>query len=76
MKTIITEMQKAMMAAVGHEIEVELKPSGNVLKGRCTNYTQPLDNEPEVASIDIIIPGYSSIIGIDEEEIFRLSVLD
>lgn len=37
---------------VGKTIKVNCL-SGNIFEGECTDYTQALDNEPEVASIGL-----------------------
>ena len=83
----ITEMQRKMYAACGHEVEVRLvggfRPIDdkrikftNPLVGKCVNFTKPLDNDPEVASFDIKVPGFSSIYEIIEDEIETLIIKD
>lgn len=49
----MTTLQKEMLNAVGHNVEVHAKSSGKLIYGVCINYTQPLDNDPEVAAIDV-----------------------
>lgn len=70
----MTEMQKKMYAACGHEVEIYLAGGFKPVVGKCINYTKPLDNDPEVASIDIKVPGFSSIYEITEGEIETLVI--
>lgn len=70
----MTEMQEKMYAARGHEVELHLVGGYKPLIGKCTGFTNPLDNEPEVASIDIRVPGYPSIYEITEDEIEALII--
>ncbi len=72
----MTEMQKKMYAALGHEVELHLAGGYKPVIGKCINYTKPLDNDPEVASIDIEVPGFSSIYEITEDEIETITVKD
>ncbi len=72
----MTEMQKKMYAACGHEVEIRLADGFKPVVGKCINYTKPLDNDPEVASIDIRVPGYTSVYEITEDEIETLTLLD
>ena len=72
----MTEMQKQMYAACGHKVEIHLVGGFKPCIGECINYTKPLDNDPEVASIDIRVPGYSSTYEITEDEIETLTLLD
>ena len=70
----MTEMQKLMFEAVGCEVEVHLVGGFKPCIGKCIGYTQPLDNEPEVAAIDLKVSGMSSIYEITEEEIETLII--
>lgn len=72
----MTEMQEKMYAARGHKVELHLIGGYKPLIGKCTGFTNPLDNDPEVASIDVRVPGYSSIYEITEDEIETITVLD
>lgn len=72
----IEKLRKKMADAFGHEVEIVIVGGFKKLVGKCINYTQPLDNEPEIASIDIRVPGYSSIYEITEEEIEELTIKD
>ncbi len=77
----LSEMQKKMHLAVGHEVEVRIVGGYKACVGRCINYTQPLDNDPEVASIDIAVPNRFSDTGrsvyeIIEDEIESITILD
>ena len=77
----ITEMQNQMYAACGHKVKVHLHNIESPVVGKCINYTKPLDNDPEIASLDIAVPskfyedGYR-IIEITEDEIETLTLLD
>lgn len=70
----MTEMQKKMYAAVGREVELHLYGGYKPVIGKCINYTKPLDNDPEVASIDIQVPGFTSLYEITEDEIETLTI--
>lgn len=72
----MTEMQELMESAFGHEVEVYIYGRCKPFIGKCVGYIQPLDNEPEVASICIEVPGYSCIYEITEEEIENLIIKD
>lgn len=77
----ITEMQRKMDAACGHQVEVRLIGVQKPVIGKCINFTQPLDNDPEIASFDIAVPNpYAdkghSIVEITEEEIEELIIKD
>ena len=74
---MISEMQKKMLEAVGHNVEIKIYGGYKLLKGKCRHFTQPLDNEPEVASIDIEVAGItSSLYEVTEDEIEELKVVD
>ena len=70
----MTEMQKLMFNAVGSEVEVHIIGGVKPFVGKCTAYTSPIDNEPEVATIDIKVNGMSSLYEITEEEIETLII--
>lgn len=70
----ITELQKKMHNAVGHEVEVTITGSVKKFIGKCVGFTQPLDNEPEIASIGIKVEGHSCIYEIMENEIEELII--
>lgn len=70
----MTEMQKLMANAVGFEVEVRLVGGFKPCIGKCTGYTPPQDNDPEVAAIDIKISGMPSIYEITEDEIDTLTI--
>lgn len=70
----MTTLQKEMLNAVGHNVEVHTKGTGKPVCGVCTNYTQPVDNDPEVAAIDVKVEGYEGIIEITEADIVMLRV--
>lgn len=72
----MTEMHKKMRAARGHEVELQLFGGFKPLVGKCVGYTQPLDNDPEVASIDIKVQDMPSIYEITENEIESLTIKD
>ncbi len=67
----MTEMQRKMDAACGHQVEVRLVEGRKTFIGRCINYTPPYDNEPEVASMDIAVPSKYADTGRQIYEIFE-----
>lgn len=71
----MTTLQKEMLNAVGHSITVQLKNIDKTISGECIGYTQPLDNDPEVAAIQLKTLEYSSLIEITEHEIVSITVL-
>lgn len=71
---MMTRMQKLMASAVGFDVEIHLVGGFKPCIGKCTDYIQPLDNDPEVASIYIKIPGRSSLYEFTEEEIEKLII--
>ena len=72
----MTTLQKEMLNAVGHNVEVHTKGTGKPICGVCTNYTQPVDNDPEVATIDVKVEDYEGIIEITEADIVSLRIRD
>lgn len=70
----MTEMQKLMANAVGFEVEVHLVGGFKPCIGKCTGYTPPQDNDPEVATIDVKVNGMPSIYEITEDEIDTLTI--
>lgn len=72
----ISEMQKQMYAAVGHDVEIHIVGGYKTFTGKCINYMQPLDNEPEVASIDIDTGMVTSVTELLENEIDSIKILD
>lgn len=77
----ITEMQRKMNAACGHQVEVRLIGVEKPVAGKCINFTNPLDNDPEVASFDIAVPSEyhengRRIVEITEGEIESITVKD
>ena len=70
----MTEMQKLMSNAVGFDVEVHIVGGYKPCVGKCTGFTPPLDNEPEVATIDVKVDGISSVYEITEEEIENLII--
>ena len=75
-KNNISAIHRQMIDAVGREVEVRIAGGYRPCVGKCINYTQPLDNDPEVASIDIQVPGYSSITELTEDEIESITIKD
>ena len=71
----ITEMEKQMYYAIGHQVEVKLK-DGNICNGFCSGYTSSIDNEPEPAEIDINKEGYSGLTCITEPEIDKITIIE
>ena len=72
----LSEMQKKMRSAVGHKVENHIVSGYRPCIGRCINYTQPLDNDPEVASIDIDTGIPTSVTELIEDEIESITILD
>lgn len=70
----MTEMQKLMSNAVGYDVEVHIVGGYKPCVGKCTGFTPPLDNEPEVATIDVKVDGMPSIYEITEEEIENIII--
>ena len=70
----MTEMQKLMANAVGFDVEVHLVGDFKPCIGKCTGYTPPLDNDPEVAAIEVKVPGMPSLYEITESEIETLNI--
>lgn len=70
----MTEMQKLMSSAVGFDVEVHIVGGFKPCIGKCTGYTEPQNNDPEVAAIYIEISGMHSIYEITEEEIETLTI--
>lgn len=73
----ITELQRQMDAACGHEVEIIIAGGFKPLKGKCVNFTKPLDSDDgETASMDVRVPGFSSLYEITEDEIEKLTILE
>ena len=70
----MTEMQKKMYTAVGHEVEVKLKGESRRFIGKCTGYTQPLDNDPEIATLDMRVDGAQFLYEFTEDEIEEIII--
>ena len=70
----MTKMQKLMSSAVGFDVEVHIVGGHKPCVGKCTGFTQPLDNEPEVATIDVKVDGMPSVYEIKEDEIEELII--
>ena len=80
-KNNISPMHRKMIDAFGHNVEAHLFGCDKPVIGKCINYTQPLDNDPEVASIDIALPSQFAphgfrIVEITEGEIEALIIKD
>lgn len=72
----ITEMQKQMYYARGHKVRIIFNDGHPPMVGKCTGYTKPIDNDPEVATIDLDIGIPRSRTEITEEEIESIELLD
>lgn len=70
----MTNLQKNMYDAQGKHIKVICK-DGDVVEGYCDFYTQPIDNEPEIAEISLR-QGTGRFIGITEDEIKEIEYLN
>lgn len=69
----LSKMEREMALAAGKSVKVTLK-DGAIFQGYCSDFTQALDNEPEVAEIGID-RGFGSIIGIKEYEIEKIELM-
>lgn len=72
----MTELQKQMVAAEGHNVEIAIVGGYKLCVGKCVAFTQPLDNVPEVASIAIQVEGYDGLYEIIEDEIETIKIID
>ncbi|MEG2050899.1 MAG: hypothetical protein RR012_01215 [Oscillospiraceae bacterium] len=72
----MTELQKQMSSAEGHNVEINVVGGYKPCIGKCTAFTQPLDNEPEVAAISVQVEGYNGLYEITEDEIETLKIID
>ena len=74
----ITEMQKKMYYSRGHNVKVGLVGTNKALIGKCVYFTQPLDNDPEMASIDVIVKesGKEVLYELFEEDIESIETVD
>lgn len=73
--TEITKMQEMMMETSEKKVRVTCK-DGKIFEGINKYFTQPLDNEPEVASICIQEEGYSYLTELTEPEIKKIEVIE
>lgn len=73
--TEITKMQEMMYDTFNKKIRVTCK-DGQILEGVNRNFTQPLDNEPEVAAMCIRQEGRSYLTEITEPEIEKIEIID
>ena len=71
----ITEMQEMMMQTSGKKVRVTCK-NGKIFEGINENFTQPIDNEPEVAAISIQEAGCSYLTELTEPEIKKIEVIE
>lgn len=71
----ITEKTKEMARCLGHKIKVSLT-TGDEFEGECICFTQPFDNEPEIADFSIQMEKYGGAICITEPEIDEITIID
>lgn len=71
----MTEMQRLMFETCWKKVRVTCT-DGMILEGQNEGYTQPLDNEPEVAAICIKQEGRSGLIEITEPEIEKIEIIE
>ena len=69
-------MQREMEAAFGHKVEIHIVGGYKPCIGKCVGFTPPLDNDPEVASIDIDTGMRFSVTELIEDEIESIKILD
>lgn len=70
----VTQMQEIMMETSEKKIKVTCK-DGKIFEGVNKYFTQPLDNEPEVASICIKEEGCSHLTELTEPEIKKIEII-
>lgn len=75
-KPEITAMQRKMEAAFGHKVEIRIVGGYKSCVGKCVGFTPPMDNDPEVASIDIDTGIPTSVTELIEDEIESITILD
>ena len=77
---IITDLQKQMIDAVGHEVSVHMKNGSETLynpfTGKCVAFTQAIDNIPEVDSICIQMENASCIYELMGPDIMKIEIND
>ena len=73
--TEITKIQEMMMETSEKKIRVTCK-DGKIFEGINEYFTQPLDNEPEVASICIKEEECSYLTELTEPEIKKIEVIE
>ena len=71
----ITEMQEMMMETSEKNVRVTCKDE-RIFEGINKYFTQPLDNEPEVASICVQEEGCSYLTELTEPEIKKIEVIE
>lgn len=71
---MLSEKELIMYRAFGKDVRVTCK-DGTVVEGHCTDFIQPLDNEPEMAEIGVL-RGTMNLVGITEPEIEKIEYLD
>lgn len=49
----MNDLHRKMLDAPGHKVKVTFLDGTFPITGKCIGYTQALDNEPEIASIDV-----------------------
>lgn len=70
----ITELQEMMMETSDKKIRVTCR-DGKIFEGINEYFTQPIDNEPEVASICIQEEGCSYLTELTEPEIEKIEMI-
>lgn len=70
----MTGLQNKMYDAQGKSIRV-IYTDGEIIEGYCDFFTQPIDNEPEVAEITLR-KGTGGFVGITEDEIKEIEYLN
>lgn len=71
---MLSKKELEMYYAVGRNVRVTCKDR-SVVEGHCTEFIQPLDNDPEVAEIEVK-RGTMSVVGITEPEIEKIDYID
>ena len=70
----MNDLHRKMLDAPGHTVKVTFLDGTFPVTGKCISYTQALDNEPEIASIDVESGGM--LFGLYENDIKDIEILN
>ncbi|MEG1108730.1 MAG: hypothetical protein RSA62_06830 [Oscillospiraceae bacterium] len=71
-----SEKMLLMNSVVGKNVKVVIVGGFKVFVGKCIGFTQPLDNEPEVAAILVRAADTEALYDLEEDVIESIEVLD